>query len=187
MNCTDHPVSHVTWVDVDEVEPNDYNPNNVASREMKLLYTSIKADGFTQPVVTIWDEERSKYVIVDGFHRYFICKNNADIREQTNGQVPIVVIQKNINERMASTIRHNRARGTHTVTGMSNMVFSLLENGWDDAEICNHLGMEPDELLRLKHITGFSKLFQDTEYNKAWETKHQILLRQKQNGLKLST
>ena len=171
------PISDVQWVSIDLVEPNDYNPNSVAGQEMKLLHTSIKHDGYTQPIVTIYDEEKEKYVIVDGFHRYFICKNNKDIFDATGGRVPIVVIKKDINERMAATVRHNRARGQHSVSGMSNMVFSMLDNGWKDEEICNHLGMEPDELLRLKHITGFSKLFADTEYNKAWVTKHQIRIK----------
>lgn len=171
------PISDVLWVSVDDVEPNDYNPNSVAGQEMKLLHTSIKHDGYTQPIVTIYDEEKKKYVIVDGFHRYFTCKNNKDIFDTTQGRVPIVVIKKDINERMAATVRHNRARGQHSVSGMSNMVFSMLDNGWKDEEICNHLGMEPDELLRLKHITGFSKLFADTEYNKAWVTKHQIRIK----------
>ena len=171
------PISDVQWVSIDLVEPNDYNPNSVAGQEMKLLHTSIKHDGYTQPIVTIYDEEKQKYIIVDGFHRYFICKNNKDIFDATGGRVPIVVIKKDINERMAATVRHNRARGQHSVSGMSNMVFSMLDNGWKDEEICNHLGMEPDELLRLKHITGFSKLFADTEYNKAWVTKHQIRIK----------
>jgi ParB-like chromosome segregation protein Spo0J len=174
-----HPINDVQWVPIEMVEPNDYNPNSVASKEMKLLHTSIKHDGYTQPVVTIWDEERGKYVIVDGFHRYFTCKNNKDIYESTDGKLPIVVLKKTINERMAATVRHNRARGAHSINGMSNMVFSMLENGWDDAAICNHLGMEPDELLRLKHITGFSKLFEDAEYSKAWHTKNQLLLKKK--------
>jgi len=171
------PISDVQWVSIDLVEPNDYNPNSVAGQEMKLLHTSIKHDGYTQPIVTIYDEEKERYVIVDGFHRYFTCKNNKDIFDATGGRVPIVVIKKDINERMAATVRHNRARGQHSVSGMSNMVFSMLDNGWKDEEICNHLGMEPDELLRLKHITGFSKLFADTEYNKAWVTKHQIRIK----------
>ena len=171
------PISDVLWVSVDDVEPNDYNPNTVAGQEMKLLHTSIKHDGYTQPIVTIYDEEKKKYVIVDGFHRYFTCKNNKDIFDTTQGRVPIVVIKKDINERMAATVRHNRARGQHSVSGMSSMVFSMLDNGWKDEEVCNHLGMEPDELLRLKHITGFSKLFADTEYNKAWVTKHQIRIK----------
>jgi len=172
-----HPISEVLWVLVEDVEPNDYNPNTVAGKEMGLLYTSIKHDGYTQPIVTIWDEELKKYVIVDGFHRYFICKNNKDIQESTGGRVPIVVIKKSINERMAATVRHNRARGAHSITGMSNMVFSMLDNGWEDDKICNHLGMSADELLRLKHITGFSKLFADAEYSKSWTTKDQIRIK----------
>ena len=176
---TNHPINKVTWVSVEEVEPNDYNPNSVARTEMGLLYTSIKHDGYTQPIVTIYDEEKGKFIIVDGFHRYFTCKNNKDIFESTGGKVPIVVIDKDINDRMASTVRHNRARGKHSVKGMSNMVFEMLENGWSDADICNELGMEADEILRLKHITGFSKLFQDTEYSKAWKSKNQILIEKK--------
>ena len=107
-----HPVSGVQWVPVDQVEPNDYNPNSVAGKEMKLLHTSIKHDGYTQPIVTIWDWEKKKFIIVDGFHRYFICKNHKDIRDSTNGCVPIVVLEKGMNDRMASTVRHNRARGS---------------------------------------------------------------------------
>ena len=150
---------------------------------MKLLHTSIKHDGYTQPIVTIWDDKKKKYVIVDGFHRYFTCKNNKDIRDSTEGCVPIVVIKKQINERMAATVRHNRARGSHSISGMSNMVFNMLDNGWGDAQICNHLGMDADELLRLKHITGFSKLFKDAEYNKSWVSKHQILLQKEQEKI----
>ena len=131
MSQQDHPITHMRWVPVEQVEPNDYNPNSVASKEMKLLYTSIKHDGYTQPVVTIWDEQRQKYIIVDGFHRYFTCKNNEDIKESTGGCIPIVVIEKDINERMAATVRHNRARGAHSVSGMSNMVFNMLDNGWE--------------------------------------------------------
>ncbi len=143
----------------------------------QLLYTSINHDGYTQPVVTIWDESIQKYVIVDGFHRYSTMRQNKDIREKNLGLLPIVVIDKEINDRMASTVRHNRARGKHSISGMSSMVFSMLENGWKDSEICNELGMEPEELLRLKHLTGFSKLFENTEYKKAWETKAQIKYR----------
>jgi hypothetical protein len=171
------PINNVLWVPIDKVSPNDYNPNKVAKIEMGLLYTSIKHDGYTQPVVTIYDEQQDMYVIVDGFHRYFTCKTNKDIRERNHGLLPIVVIAKDINDRMASTVRHNRARGKHSVTGMSNMVFSMLENGWTDAEICNHLGMQPEEILKLKHITGFSKLWQDVTYRNAWETNNQIQIR----------
>ena len=124
-------------------------------------------------------QDKSKYIIVDGFHRYFTCKSNPDILERNHGMLPIVVIDKEINDRMASTIRHNRARGKHSVAGMSSMVFSMLENGWEDKDICDELGMEAEELLRLKHITGFSKLFADQEYKMSWVTKQQILLEKK--------
>ena len=173
----EQPVDRIRWVPVEDVEPNDYNPNSVAKIEMGLLYTSILHDGYTQPVVTIWDEEKQKYVIVDGFHRYFTCRNNLDIRDRNMGYLPIVVLDKPINDRMASTVRHNRARGKHSIDGMSNMVFQMSENGWSEAEICGELGMEAEEVLRLKHITGFSKLFENAEYKKAWESKVQLKLR----------
>lgn len=175
----DQPVDMVRWVPVDMVEPNDYNPNSVAQKEMQLLYTSIWNDGYTQPTVTIWDDEKKKYVIVDGFHRYFTCKNNKDILERNHGCLPIVVINKNISERMAATVRHNRARGKHSVQGMSSMVFKLLDQGWKDEEICNQLGMEPEELLKLKYVTGFAKLFENTEYKQAWESRTQLLAKKK--------
>jgi len=171
------PVDRIRWVPIDMVQPNDYNPNSVAKVELGLLYTSILHDGYTQPVVTIWDEAAQKYVIIDGFHRYFTCRNNQDIRDRNHGMLPIVVLDKPINDRMASTVRHNRARGKHSVDGMSNMVFQMLENGWSEAEICAELGMEAEEVLRLKHITGFSKLFENMQYKKAWETKTQLKLR----------
>lgn len=173
----EQPINLVEWVDVDDVEANNYNPNSVASEEMKLLHTSIKHDGYTQPVVTIFDKKANKYIIIDGFHRYFTCKNSPEIKAANKGRLPVVVLNKDMNERMAATVRHNRARGSHSVNGMSNMVFKMLDNGWSDEDICNHLGMGADELLRLKHITGFSKLFEDAEYSKAWVTKNQILLK----------
>ncbi len=168
------PVDRVLWVPVDMVQANDYNPNSVASIEMELLYVSISHDGYTQPIVTVYDKELGKYIIVDGFHRYFIAKTKADISKRINGRIPIVVIDKDITERMASTVRHNRARGEHMVTGMSNLVFQMLDNGMSEAEICQELGMQPEEVLKLKHITGFSKLFENAEYSKAWMTKYQI-------------
>jgi len=171
---TEQPVDWVRWVPIDKVQPNDYNPNSVAHVELKLLYTSIKHDGYTQPVVTIYDETLDKYIIVDGFHRYFTMRNNLDLLTLNRGRLPIVVINSTINDRMASTVRHNRARGKHSITGMSSMVFEMLENGWEDHQICNELGMEVEELLKLKHITGFSKLFENVEYAKAWEMKKQI-------------
>ena len=170
------PVNYVRWVDIDKVEANDYNPNSVANKEMSLLYTSIKHDGYTQPVVTVRDNSKDKYVIVDGFHRYFTCKTNDDILTRNHGRLPVVVIEKDINDRMASTVRHNRARGKHSIDGMSNMVFEMLENGWKDEDICNELGMESEEIVRLKHITGFSKLFENIEYRNAWKTKRQLLI-----------
>lgn len=177
----EQPVNRIKWVDINKVSPNDYNPNSVAKKEMGLLYTSILHDGYTQPVVTIYDEVKDKYIIIDGFHRYFTCKSNKDILDRNKGRLPIVVLNKDINDRMASTVRHNRARGMHSVTGMSSMVFNMLENGWEDVDICNELGMSVEELVKLKHITGFSKLFEDKEYSKSWQTKNQILLKKKYN------
>lgn len=171
----EQPIANIRWVPVEQVEANDYNPNSVAKTEMGLLYTSIKHDGYTQPVVTIFDETKGKYVIIDGFHRYTTMRMNADIRKWCKGLLPIVVLDKQINDRMASTVRHNRARGKHSVAGMGNMVLEMLENGWTDAQICAELGMEADELVRLKHVTGFSKLFEDVEYRKEWNMKSQLL------------
>lgn len=178
----EQPIDRVRWVPIEKVQANDYNPNSVAGKEMSLLYTSIKHDGYTQPVVTIYDEKIDKYIIVDGFHRYFTCKNKQDILERNLGMLPIVVLNSDINNRMASTVRHNRARGEHSINGMSNMVYEMLKNGWQDHDICNELGMEPEELLKLKHITGFSKLFKDKEFTKAWKSKEMIQI-EKQQGV----
>ncbi len=174
-----NPVDRVLWVEHDKVVPNDYNPNVVAQKELELLHISIKEDGYTQPVVTYYDKEKGKYIVVDGFHRYYVLKNFKDLWERNKGLLPIVVVDKNINERMASTIRHNRARGHHQIIGMSRIVFDMLDNGWTDEEICKELGMEPDELIKLKHITGFSKLFENVEYRKAWENLKQLRLKKK--------
>lgn len=179
----EQPIDKVLRVPIEKVYANDYNPNSVAPIEMKLLYVSILHDGYTQPVVTIYDKDKDRYIIVDGFHRYSVMKLNKDIYDLNGGLLPIVVIEKDINDRMASTVRHNRARGKHSVNGMSNMVFKMLENGWNDEDICNELGMEAEELLRLKHITGFSKLFKDVEYKKSWVTRNQIKYA-KENGVK---
>jgi ParB-like chromosome segregation protein Spo0J len=171
------PVSQVQWVPIEKVVANGYNPNAVARNEMRLLHLSISHDGYTQPIVAIYDEDQDKFIIVDGFHRYLVCRTYKDIAERTGGRVPIVVIDKPINDLMASTVRHNRARGKHSIDGMANMVFTMLDNGWDDAAICNELGLEAEELVRLKHITGFSKLFENIDYHKSWETARQIRLR----------
>ena len=132
------------------------------------------SSGTNSDLARLLVEDESRFVIVDGFHRYFVMKSNAEVRERTNGLLPCVVIDKSIADRMASTVRHNRARGKHGVQGMSSMVFKMLDEGMTDSEVCNELGMEPEELLRLKHITGFSKLFADTEYNRAWVSRTQI-------------
>ena len=171
------PVDLVRWIPIEKVHANDYNPNSVAKNEMRLLYVSISHDGYTQPVVTVYDDTKDEYVIVDGFHRYTTMRLNQDIADRNNGLLPVVVIDKSINDRMASTVRHNRARGKHSVSGMANMVFQMLENGWTDEAICAELGVEADELVRLKHVTGFSKLFENVEYRRSWETKRQIQLR----------
>lgn len=182
MEYPDQPVSDVKWIYIDKIKSNDYNPNSVAINELKLLYISILHDGFTQPIVTIYDKENDEYIIVDGFHRYLIMKTFKDIYERTSGYLPVVVINKGINDRMASTIRHNRARGKHSIYGLGNIVFSMLEKGWEDNAICSELGMEADELIRLKHVTGFSKLFENMEYKKAWETDRQVMLRREIQG-----
>ena len=174
-----NPVDVVRWVPITKVKANEYNPNEVADTEMRLLYTSIEHDGYTQPIVTVYNEEQDTYVIVDGFHRYSILKMFDDINKKNHGHVPVTVIVKNVADRMASTIRHNRARGKHKVMGMSKLVFDMLDEGWDDATICNELGMEPEELIRLKHITGFSKLFEKGTYNKAYKTDKQIKIGKK--------
>ncbi len=181
---THNPVNNVIWVNYNMVEANNYNPNAVAKQEMKLLHTSIKHDGYTQPIVTIWDKEKQKYVIIDGFHRYASMVYNKDLREINNCEIPIVVLDKDINERMASTIRHNRARGKHAIEGMSNIVISMLKNGMTDSQVCNELGLEAEELIRLKYVTGYAKLYENDDFSPAWETTHQVKLRKEyeQNG-----
>lgn len=171
----DQPISEIKWLPIDKVYANNYNPNSVATQEMKLLYISIKNDGYTQPIVTIYDEKKDRYVIVDGFHRYSIMRRFKDIYDSCEGKLPCVVLRgKTVNDLMASTIRHNRARGRHSVTGMSNIVMEMLVNGASDLEVCNKLGLEPEELIRLKYITGYAKLYEDREFSKAMITEHQI-------------
>ena len=162
------PVYNVISVPIEKVVANDYNPNAVAPPEMKLLELSIWEDGFTQPIVTYYDAVNDKYIVVDGFHRYSILKTSKRIHDRENGMLPVVVIDKEIGERMASTIRHNRARGTHNIDLMSNIVVELVEMGKSDGWIAKHLGMDVDELLRLKQITGLAALFKDREYSKSW-------------------
>ncbi|MEQ2441791.1 IbrB-like domain-containing protein [Solibaculum intestinale] len=166
----DEPVDCVLWVPCDQVEANDYNPNSVAPPEMKLLEISIGEDGYTQPIVA-WGKN-DYYEVIDGFHRNRVGKECNDIRERVHGYLPITLINRgreDKGDRIAATIRHNRARGKHQVTAMSDIVLELSRRNWSDAKIGRELGMEPDEVLRLKQITGLAELFSDIDFSKAWE------------------
>ena len=158
------PCMNVKLIDTDKVKANDYNPNKVAPPEMKLLQTSIEEDGVTMPIVTYYDQEKDKYIVVDGFHRYTVLTKYLKCQ-----QIPIVVINKDISDRMASTIRHNRARGSHNIDLMSNIVAELVEMGKSDLWIAKNIGMDVDEILRLKQITGLAALFKDKDFSKSWE------------------
>ena len=162
------PVYNIISVPIEKIEPNTYNPNAVAPPEMKLLYDSIKEDGYTMPIVCYHDREKDTYVIVDGFHRYRIMLDYPDIYEREKGRMPVSVIDKPMDCRMASTIRHNRARGSHDVDLMSNIIKELHELGRSDAWISKHLGMDKDGILRLKQITGLTAMFRDVNFGKAW-------------------
>lgn len=164
MDLTKHPVNNVIWVEANLVFANDYNPNKVAPPEMKLLKRSIEADGYTQPIVC-WKTE-SKYEVIDGFHRYLVGK------EMGFDKLPVVVVNKDSterNDRIASTIRHNRARGKHQISSMSDVIVELSRRNWSDKKIAKELGMDADEVLRLKQITGIADLFADEEFSEAWE------------------
>jgi ParB-like chromosome segregation protein Spo0J len=165
------PVYNVIAVPIEKVTANDYNPNKVAPPEMALLETSIWEDGYTQPVVTVYDKENDKYVVIDGFHRFLTLKNSERIREREKGLLPCVVLDKEMSDRMASTIRHNRARGSHNIELMSTIVSELVEMGKGDAWICKHIGMSKDELLRMKQITGLASLFQNKDFSESWEAE----------------
>jgi ParB-like chromosome segregation protein Spo0J len=161
-----HPVNAVRWVPADKVVANDYNPNSVAAPEMKLLETSIRSDGFTQPIVT-WLREDGTYEVVDGFHRHRVGKDSLKLTH-----LPVVVINSERTgkgDRIAATIRHNRARGKHRVDAMSDIVLDLSRRNWSDAKIARELGMDADEVLRLKQITGLAELFADQQFSEAWE------------------
>ncbi len=162
----DHPASNVQWVDASKVCANDYNPNSVAPPEMRLLELSIKNDGYTQPIVT-WLREDGMYEVVDGFHRHRVGKEVLKL-----SHLPVVVINTNRQDktdRMASTIRHNRARGKHAVTAMSDIVQELTRRNWSDAKIAKELGMDADEVLRLKQVSGLAAMFADADFSEAWE------------------
>lgn len=165
------PVDCVLWVKNETVKANDYNPNSVAPPEMELLRQSIIEDGYTQPIVSY--KEETQITVVDGFHRTRVGKEVADVKERVYGHLPVVNInqwKQSRGDRMASTIRHNRARGSHNIELMSTIVSELVEMGKGDAWICKHVGMTTDELLRMKQITGLASLFQNKEFSTAWES-----------------
>lgn len=164
------PVDCVRWVPMDDVQANDYNPNSVAPPEMKLLELSVQEDGYTQPVVT-W-RKGEKLEVVDGFHRTRVIKECPGIRKRVHGYIPAVVInseREDRSDRMAATIRHNRARGKHNVDSMSDMVVELKKRNRSDDWIAKHLGMDPDEVLRLCQISGLAELFSNSQFSKAWD------------------
>lgn len=164
------PVDCVLWVKNGSVSANDYNPNSVAPPEMRLLEHSIEADGYTQPIVA-WFRE-SEFEVVDGFHRHRVGKESESVRKRIHGYLPVVVInhaREDKGDRMASTIRHNRARGEHKVDSMAEIVIELKRRFWSDEKIALELGMEPDEVLRLTQVTGLAGLFADREFSEAWE------------------
>ena len=167
----DSPVYDVKRVPIDKVTANDYNPNSVAPPEMALLETSIWEDGYTQPVVVVRDEEADKFVVVDGFHRYLTLRDSERIYKREKGMLPVVVLKKGMHDRMASTISHNRARGSHNIELMSTIVSELVEMGKGDRWICKHIGMSADELLRLKQITGVAALFQNADFSQSWDAE----------------
>lgn len=165
------PVECVKWVPSNLVFANDYNPNSVAPPEMELLHTSIQEDGYTQPIV-VWQHD-GMYEVVDGFHRNRVGKEYSDIRERIHGYLPVVVInndREDKGDRIASTIRHNRARGKHKVEAMSDIVLDLKKRNWSDAKIAKELGMDADEVLRLAQIQGLAEMFADREFSQAWES-----------------
>ncbi|CAH2606081.1 ParB-like nuclease domain-containing protein YbdM (plasmid) [Rhodovastum atsumiense] len=165
------PVDCVIWVRQDAVHANDYNPNSVAPPEMRLLQLSIQADGYTQPIVAM-SEEDGRYEIVDGFHRNRVGREVGAVRKRVKGRLPIAVInagRTSREDRMAATIRHNRARGKHSVDTMADIVVDLHRRGWDQEKIGKELGMDADEVLRLRQTTGLAAAFADREFSKAWE------------------
>lgn len=166
----DEPVDCVLWVKGNEVLANDYNPNIVAPPEMELLKVSIMSDGYTQPIVTY--PENEKYTVIDGFHRNRVGSEIKEVKERIKGYLPITIIrssQEDRGNRIASTIRHNRARGKHKVEGMSQIVLELKRRNWSNQKIAKNLGMDADEILRLAQITGLAEIFKDNDFSNAWE------------------
>lgn len=165
MSMDKSPVYNVKAVPVDKVCANDYNPNIVAPPEMRLLELSIWEDGFTMPCVCYYNKEEDIYMLVDGYHRYQVLKTSARIYKREKGLLPVVVIDKDLSNRMASTIRHNRARGTHNIELMCHIVAELDRAGMSNEWIMKHIGMDRDELLRLKQISGLADLFADKDFS----------------------
>jgi ParB-like chromosome segregation protein Spo0J len=166
----DEPVDCVLWVKGSDVEANDYNPNTVAPPEMKLLQISIESDGYTQPIVAFLEEKT--FVVVDGFHRNRVGKECEDVRKRLHGYLPITCIntdREDRGDRIAATIRHNRARGKHQIDAMSEIVVELKRRNWSNEKIGRELGMDPDEVLRLSQISGLAEMFADREFSEAWE------------------
>ncbi|MXG70811.1 hypothetical protein GRW77_05660 [Escherichia coli] len=169
----EQPVDCVLWIKQGEITANDYNPNNVAPPEKRLLCKSLEMDGFTQPIV-VTESDAQHYEIVDGFHRHEMGSNRAILKRQLKGYLPVTCLRKarqKKGERMAATIRHNRARGRHQIHAMSDIVRELVQLGWDDVKIGQELGMDSDEVLRLKQINGLLELFADRRYSEAWTVK----------------
>lgn len=168
----DQPVDCVQWVPCDQVEANDYNPNTVAPPEMQLLRVSVEEDGYTMPIVT-W-RENGRREVVDGFHRHRVGSESKRVRERCRGYLPVTTVNEDRTDRgdrIAATIRHNRARGKHQVAAMSEIVVELKRRNWSDKKIGRELGMEPDEVLRLAQITGLAEMFADREFSEAWEVR----------------
>jgi len=162
------PVYGVRPVPIEKIRANTYNPNHVAPPEMKLLYQSIKEDGYTMPIVCYYIPDEDMYEIVDGYHRYTTMLLHKDIYDREHGMLPVSVIDKPEASRMASTIRHNRARGTHSVELMTNIVAELTKSGMSDAWIMKNIGMDAEELLRLKQLSGLQELFRDSDFTRSW-------------------
>lgn len=165
MSVDKSPVYNVIAVPVEKIRANDYNPNVVAPPEMRLLELSIWEDGFTMPCVCYYDSDRDDYILVDGYHRYSVLKTSKRVYQREKGLLPVVVIDKDLSNRMASTIRHNRARGTHNIELMCNIVAELDRSGMSDQWIMKNIGMDRDELLRLKQISGLADLFANRDFS----------------------
>lgn len=167
------PINCIQWVSINDVSANDYNPNQVAPPEIRLLYTSLITTGFTQPLVA-WQDNNGHYTLIDGFHRFSLAKKRKLLFRRLYGYVPIVAVNHLVEDRpkyIAETIRHNRARGEHQIQAMSSVVLELSRLGWDNIKIGTELGMDADEVLRLKQISGLIDMFQDREFSEAWTVK----------------